>query len=249
MNHLKYILILAFFPLLMNSCSKLPEEDLRRNLKNQLTENKDFLFLESEGPIKETFVFYPGGLVDPHSYLAWQDQLVSLRPELRVVTVKMPSNLAVLNSQKGTRLFDYFPDSEKWFFAGHSLGGAIATNVVANNQEKIDALIYLAAYPPNDALKEYPGSILSIFATNDGLSTLNDIEERKNLLPAPYDMMDSLDFPSNLVGQTLYFEIKGGNHAQFGNYGEQNGDLTPTITRDHQQDQVVFLINTFINKL
>lgn len=249
MIHLKRLLFTAVFPLMIYSCSKLPEEDLRRNLENKLTENKDFLVLESSNEITETLVFYPGGLVDPHSYLAWQDQLVSLRPELRIVTVKMPSNLAVLNAQKGAHLFDHYPNSEKWIFAGHSLGGAMATSIVAKNQDKIDALVYLAAYPANDALQAYNRSVLSIYATNDGLTTLEDIEERKALLPSPFVMQDSLGFPENMNGRTLYFEIKGGNHAQFGNYGEQNGDLAATISRENQQGQVVFLINAFINRL
>lgn len=42
------------------------------------------------------------------------------------------------------------------------------------------------------------------------------------------------------------FEIKGGNHAQFGNYGPQKGDGTATITAQAQQAQAVAAMITFM---
>ncbi|MNJ48340.1 hypothetical protein D3C77_435310 [compost metagenome] len=40
--------------------------------------------------------------------------------------------------------------------------------------------------------------------------------------------------------------IEGGNHAYFGNYGEQKGDGIATITREKQQWQTVEEIVKFI---
>ena len=40
--------------------------------------------------------------------------------------------------------------------------------------------------------------------------------------------------------------MEGGNHAQFGNYGEQKGDGKATITATEQQEQTVKL---FINRV
>ena len=42
--------------------------------------------------------------------------------------------------------------------------------------------------------------------------------------------------------------IKGGNHANFGNYGHQKGDAKATISRKEQQNQTVKAINNFIEK-
>jgi len=222
--------------IVLNSCSKLPEKGLNDNLANTISESQDFISLESNNVApKKTLIFYPGGLVDPHSYLIWQDQLVSNSPDLRIVTVKMPSNLAVLNTQKGDLLFDEYKNTEQWIVAGHSLGGAMATNFVAENQSKIEALIYLAAYPSDDRLKNFSNSILSIYAENDGLSTIQDIEEHYGDLPSAYFMNTNTDFPSNLSNTTCYYLIEGGNHAQFGNYGEQDGDNPATISREQQQ--------------
>ena len=36
--------------------------------------------------------------------------------------------------------------------------------------------------------------------------------------------------------------IEGGNHAQFGNYGEQEGDSAATVSRQEQQEQTVSAI-------
>ena len=236
--------------LFFQSCSKLPEEGLNESLVNNFSESLDFICLESKtiSPTN-TLIFYPGGLVDPHSYLTWQDQLITENPELRVVTVKMPSNLAVLNAQKGQLLFDEYKNTEQWIVSGHSLGGAMASNFVAENESKIDAFIYLAAYPSDDRLKNFSNSILSIYAENDGLCTIQDIEEHYNDLPSAYFMNSTSDFPSDFSNTTCYYLIKGGNHAQFGNYGEQNDDNPATIGREQQQNEFVTLISNYIDSL
>ena len=43
-------------------------------------------------------------------------------------------------------------------------------------------------------------------------------------------------------------EIEGGNHAQFGNYGPQKGDLPATISAQDQQAQTVEAIANFLEK-
>ena len=62
--------------------------------------------------------------------------------------------------------------------------------------------------------------------------------------------MDSInDFPSEVRGKTMYYEIKGGNHAQFGNYGEQDNDKEATISSDQQQAILVELIQNYLLEL
>ena len=53
-------------------------------------------------------------------------------------------------------------------------------------------------------------------------------------------MEDKIDYTENGV------EIAGGNHAQFGNYGPQDGDLPVEITAEEQQAQAVAAITDFI---
>lgn len=249
---MKYILFSGamLLCLLIQSCSKLPDEDVLTNVSQHLEETDDFIILSSHTvePTK-TFIFYPGGLVDPHSYLTWQDKLVASTPKLRIVTVKMPSNLAVLNSGKGELLFTRFKNTEQWIAGGHSLGGVMSTNLVNGNPLKIEGLIYLAAYPSDDKLKDYQGSVFSISAEFDGLATAEDISSHVDDLPEAYNMFNENDFPSAIQGKTLYYEIKGGNHAQFGSYGEQDNDLEPTITREEQQNELILLIKNYLDQL
>jgi pimeloyl-ACP methyl ester carboxylesterase len=64
---------------------------------------------------------------------------------------------------------------------------------------------------------------VSIFGTNDGLSSPEEIETARELLPP----------------DTNYVAIEGGNHAQFGWYGPQRGDLPAEISHQEQQTQAV----------
>ena len=42
-----------------------------------------------------------------------------------------------------------------------------------------------------------------------------------------------------LPAAAVFVPIDGGNHAQFGYYGDQPGDNPATISRDEQQTQVI----------
>lgn len=55
-------------------------------------------------------------------------------------------------------------------------------------------------------------------------------------------MEDHIDYTENVV------EIEGGNHAQFGNYGPQKGDLPAAISAQDQQAQTVEAIANFLEK-
>ena len=51
---------------------------------------------------------------------------------------------------------------------------------------------------------------------------------------------------SKLAGVANVLRIEGGNHAQFGNYGLQNGDGTATISREEQQKQAASAMLAFL---
>jgi hypothetical protein len=57
----------------------------------------------------------------------------------------------------------------------------------------------------------------------DGLSKPDRITSSAALLPSG----------------TVFVAIEGGNHAQFGWYGDQSGDNPATISREDQQEQIV----------
>lgn len=168
-------------------------------------------------------IFYPGGLVDPRAYapvaraIAAEGYLVAIVP--------MPFNLAVFAPNRGLDVMAAYPTIERWAVGGHSLGGAMAANFAANQDEAINALILWASYPAsNNSLAQRTDlQVTSIYGTNDGLATVAKIAESRPLLPS----------------DTQFVPIEGGNHAQFGWYGVQRGDNPATIPHEEQAAQVI----------
>lgn len=174
-------------------------------------------------------IFYPGGRVDPVSYAPLARSLAE--EGILAVIVPMPLNLAVFAPQKAEQVLEAFPEIQNWVIAGHSLGGAMAANAIARQPDLVQGLALLAAYPAaSDSLAGQNIPVISIFASQDGLTTAEKIEASRALLPAT----------------TRFISIEGGNHAQFGTYGPQPGDLPAAISRQEQQKQVIdSLLNLF----
>jgi len=168
------------------------------------------------------FIIYPGGRVDPRSYAPAANAIAA--NGFQVVIVPMPLNLAVFGIDKAADVIAAYPQVDNWVVGGHSLGGSMAASFANGNPNLVEGLVLWASYPAsNDDLSESNLAVASISATFDGLTTEDDIEASRSLLP--YD--------------TIWYVIEGGNHAQFGWYGPQPGDLQATISREDQQDQIV----------
>ncbi len=167
-------------------------------------------------------VFYPGGRVDYRAYAPLARAIAE--QGYRVVIVPMPFSLAVFAPDKAADVMAAYPQVQHWAAGGHSLGGAMAANFVDKNPGVVDGLFFLAAYPASsNSLVDSGLQVVSVYASNDGLATLDKIAASRMLLPE----------------DTQWVEIAGGNHAQFGWYGGQNGDGTATIAREDQQRQSV----------
>lgn len=170
---------------------------------------------------KETgngFIFYPGGKVEETAYLPLLDRLHE--GGVTVVLVKVPLRLAVFDIKAADKVYDAIPGITRWFIGGHSLGGAMASSYVAGNEDKLSGLILLGAYPVNDS----PISTLCIYGSEDIMLDKTKLEGVANVL-----------------------RIEGGNHAQFGNYGLQEGDGTATMSREEQQSIAAEAMLAFIN--
>jgi hypothetical protein len=170
---------------------------------------------------KTGFIFYPGGHVDARAYAPASRSIAEAG--FLVVIVRMPLNLAVLNPSAASDVMAAYPGISTWVVGGHSLGGAMAANFVFNHPSTVDGLILWAAYPASsNNLSTLPLRVVSISSDLDGLSTVEKIAATRQLLPE----------------DTSFIVIEGGNHAQFGWYGEQPGDSRATITRQEQQLQL-----------
>lgn len=173
-----------------------------------------------DGPGEDNaLIFYPGAKVED---LAYADLLKRLAAEgVDCYLIHMPCNLAFFGMNKADDVIAEY-NYEHWYLAGHSLGGAMAANYAADNSDKLDRLIFLAAYSTKN-LSDTDLQILSVYGSEDKVVNMEKIEQGRELMPSAYEE----------------FQIDGGNHAGFGDYGEQSGDGTTTISGDEQRTRTV----------
>ena len=186
---------------------------------DNITVQDNLTVLSPSYPTDTALIFYPGAKVEAEAYLPLLDQI--RQTGVTCILVHMPFNMAIFDWDAAEDILPRFPEIQHWYMAGHSMGGAMASQFASEHPEQLDGLILLGAYiygdyPDDDALTVY--------------GSLNQSVE------------DHIDYTENIV------EIQGGNHAQFGNYGPQKGDLPATISAQEQQEQTVAAIEDFISR-
>ncbi|WP_191560231.1 alpha/beta hydrolase [Metabacillus idriensis] len=211
-----------------------PSEELYNtaNLQDQKETNEYLIFEPENQKTDKGIILYPGAKVEPEAYAYLADQLS--QKGYTAVIPKMPFNLAIAGIDKADTIIKNLEQINNWYIGGHSQGGAAASIYAFEHQEEIKGLFLLAAYPTNSSdfsNTDFP--MLTIYAEHDGISTLEDINKTKHLLS---------DY-------TFFHKINGGNHAQFGMYGEQKGDNKADINVFVQQDQIIREINNWIERI
>lgn len=179
-------------------------------------------FQPTTGEPTTAFIFYPGGRVDYRAYSPTAHRIAA--QGYLVIIVPMPLNLAVFGINRAQDVQTAYPQIRHWAIGGHSLGGSMAARFARTHPAAVQGLALWASYPAaSDDLSGADLRVVSIYATLDGLATGEKIDASRRLLPA----------------DTTWVQITGGNHAQFGWYGQQAGDNPASISRSDQQDQVV----------
>lgn len=158
-------------------------------------------------------IFYPGGLVE---YTAYEPLMQACAEKgILCVLLKMPFHLAVLDMNAADGVQAQFPQIEKWYIGGHSLGGAMASSYAAKHTDEFDGVVLLGAYATEDIRSL---NVISLYGSED-----------KVMNKEKYD-----EYISNLPADFTEIVIEGGCHAGFGMYGPQDGDGTPAITAAEQ---------------
>jgi len=186
---------------------------------SRIMEDGQYKYIKPKNILDEQIglIFYPGGKVESTAYIPL---LIKLADKgITPVLVDMPGNLAVLDINAADDIFKMHEDIDSWYIAGHSLGGAMASQYLEKNHDKVEGLILLGSYPVNDA----PVDSIVIYGTYDLKLDLEEVKKADKV-----------------------FEIVGGNHAYFGDYGQQEGDGTALITHSEQQKNTVDRIMEFI---
>lgn len=229
----RWWLLLLFIPLTLGGAFILwaeaaanPAPEARRALETDSevrVESDPWLTFHPQVQNEEVgLILYPGGRVDPRAYAPLAREVAA--GGFLSVIVPMPLNLAVLDWDAADEVMQAHPEISAWVIGGHSLGGAMAARYAHRRAEQIAGLLLLAAYPASsDDLSGAELAVTSIYGTRDGLATPGVIVDSRDLLPA----------------DAQWIPIEGGNHAQFGWYGQQSGDNPPTIAHREQLAQTV----------
>ncbi len=188
-----------------------------QTMTNNNFEVRDNLTILSAEESDTALIFYPGAKVEDIAYLPFLQRLQ--QQGITCILVKMPFNLAVLDSNAADMIIGTLPQIKHWYVGGHSLGGAMASNYASQHLDTVAGVVLVGAYVYGDIPKE---KTITIFGSNDTVLDRSKIDYTENV-----------------------YEIAGGNHAQFGNYGLQADDSAADITRDEQQQAAAERITEF----
>lgn len=173
-------------------------------------------------------VFVPGAKVDPYAYMATFRQVVG--DGTTVVITKPTLNLAFFDTRPLSRFEAHAPDVRTWAVGGHSLGGVRACQLAEGPD--VAGLLLLGSYCAND-LSDSDLDVLSVSGSRDGLSTPEDIAAARDELPA----------------SATTTEVTGANHAAFGAYGTQPGDLPATVSRRESGRAITAAVESWVRDL
>ena len=189
---------------------------------NILVEETDdyYRFYAKEGTMEKGIVFYPGGKVDEVAYAPMLLKFAENGYE--VYLVKMPAKLAIFGMNAAESIFRSATYITEWTMMGHSLGGAMAASFSAEHDKEVDNLVLLAAYSTSD-LTDKEICVFSFYGTEDKVLNMEKYEE----------------YFANLPDDVIEEVLEGGNHANYGYYGDQEGDGKASISREEQQECVL----------
>jgi hypothetical protein len=188
----------------------------------EVSKDKYITFTPRDKAPDTALIFYPGGKVSPDAYAPLCSKIAA--QGYMVVVVPMPLNLAVLSPNKAKEVIKTYPNIKNWAIGGHSLGGVMAVSFAKKHADEIKALALFASYPQDkDNISETKLKVLSVWGSEDGCADISKIKAAQTIVPK----------------DSVFKEITGGNHAQFGNYGFQKGDNEAKIPSLDQQSLTV----------
>jgi hypothetical protein len=213
----------AFYLNDYSHAEKTATDYLNGTAKVNVSKIDNYLFVDGYGN-DTALIFYPGAKIEYTSYLPMFADLASKGVDCYLV--EMPFNLAFLGEDSAEAIIDDGNYSH-YILSGHSLGGVMVSSYMAHSK-KGDGLILLSSYPTEKIDKP----VLSMYGSEDKVLNMETYGESKTLM-----------------GNLTEVVIEGGNHAQFGYYGNQSGDGVGKITAKDQQKQTAREMLDFINAI
>ena len=106
----------------------------------------------------------------------------------------------------------------------------MAASYLDTTENNFEGLVLLASYSTVD-LTDNAAKVLSVYGSRDGVLNMENYSENQ----------------SNLPKDTTEIVLEGGNHAQLGAYGAQDGDGTADISADEQLEITADAILKFMD--
>lgn len=206
---------------------------LQPDYQTSVTQDKDIVLTPGGNQRHTGIILYPGGRCDSRAYAPVMQSLATIG--YLVVIAQMPLRLAVLDMNRADKIMAAHSSIRRWIIGGHSMGGAMAAAYVFKHPEltgdRVKGLFFLASYP--SGMHAMPDSVLPmtlIYGTHDMVTRKSEFDASRQRLPK----------------HTIYTAIEGGDHYQFGSFG--NVEVTATISREEQQRQVIQALLQFVER-
>jgi hypothetical protein len=169
---------------------------------------------------------YPGGRVQPESYGLLCQEFVTRGVDCAII--EMPLNFAFVPHAGIDKVMAKLDQTYvNVIVAGHSLGGPFLVRdlqMINPASYNISTLVLLGSYSDIDF-------------SNSNLSVISVVGSEDKLLGESVDK-----YKSNLPKSTKFEVIEGGNHAQWGDYGEQDGDGKAAISSRDQKQKLLEIL-------
>lgn len=189
----------------------------------RVEQTHDWYYFDGKGTEK-ALVFYPGARVESKAYAPLMYRLAQEGVDCYLMI--MPFHMAIFGVNAADKVVG--DSHESWYLGGHSMGGAMAASYAGGTDKDIDGLVLLAAYSASD-LKARGVPALSVYGDRDGVLNGEKVNSGREYFS---------DYTEKV--------ISGGNHAQFGCYGKQEGDRSAAISDEEQLALTVQYILEFV---
>jgi len=200
-----------------------------------IDDNIYYAFMPKKTAPTVGFIILPGGNCDPRSYAPAAHAIAA--KGFFTCIIPMPNCVAASGYMRADRIINDYGKIRKWAIGGHSVGGT-AAGIYAKKSNTISGVVIWASFVDsstrldNTALK-----VLSVSGSLDGRATPALVKENAVYLPA----------------DTVFVEIEGGNHTQFGWIDTSplaylTLDNAATITIEEQQKQIVQATTDFLKQ-
>jgi len=183
------------------------------------------------------FIILPGGNCDPRSYAPAARDIAA--QGFLTFIIPMPNCVAIPGYVRADKIISDYGETKKWAIGGHSVGG-VAAAMYAKASTAVSGVVIWAAFVNVELrLDDTALKVLSVTGALDGRATPEAVRANADYLPA----------------DTVFVEIAGGNHTQFGwidpspyPYPYLEQDNPATITIEEQQRQIVQATADFLKQ-